>query len=440
MLHIARVYVLGILILAGTACTDAESRLLEQDENRGAYFSLVTKDSVTRFYNRLADDQVQFVATAHPVPRALMSARLFPLSGERLVMVELHSGSPSALPGELERFGNFAVISASYDSDLHMVAGMPTLYGEQLAARERSFTATGQSLVGFTGVDEDFSDSPRLLSAPAINSDTLVKDLRQLSGDLPVTLNGKELRIRERRLDENKAHARTWLRQQYEALGFTVAELPYQGRSFGTNANFVAEKVGRDTSRVLIVSSHLDSVGNAGADDNGSGTISALAMARALKDTPLKYNLRIVAFDEEELGLVGSEAYAQALAGSGEIDQVVGVINMEMTGYNARGDGSFHIIDCHENTSEQLSRIFKAVAGRDQALKLKPVAACTSRSDHASFWREGKPAVVLSENFFGGDSNPCYHKKCDQVSGVNFDYMARLTTLLTRVALELLTR
>ena len=124
-----------------------------------------------------------------------MSARLFPLSGERLVMVELHSGSPSALPGELERFGNFAVISASYDSDLHMVAGMPTLYGEQLAARERSFTATGQSLVGFTGVDEDFSDSPRLLSAPAINSDTLVKDLRQLSGDLPVTLNGKELRL-----------------------------------------------------------------------------------------------------------------------------------------------------------------------------------------------------------------------------------------------------
>ena len=114
---------------------------------------------------------------------------------------------------------------------------------------------------------------------------------------------------------------------------------------------------------MLIVSSHLDSVGNAGADDNGSGTISALAMARALKDTPLKYNLRIVAFDEEELGLVGSEAYAQALAGSGEIDQVVGVINMEMTGYNARGDGSFHIIDCHENTSEQLSRSTTAEAG-----------------------------------------------------------------------------
>ena len=439
MLHNARVCLLGIL-LAGTACTDADYRLRGHDEPRGAYFSLVTKGSVARFYNRLADNQLQFVATSQPVQGALKSSRLFPATDERLVMVELHSGSPAVLPGELDRFGNFAVISASYDADLHMVAGVPTLYGEELAARERTSPAVDKSLMEFTVTEQEFAGSPELASSLVIKPDVLVTELRQLSGDLPVSLNGKELRISERRLDENKAHARAWLRQQYEALGFTVAEVPYQGRSFGTNANFVAEKAGSDTSRVLIVSSHLDSVGNAGADDNGSGTISALAMARALKDASLKYNLRIVAFDEEELGLVGSEAYAQSLADSGEINRVVGVINMEMTGYNARGDGSFHVMDCNENSSEQLSRVFKNVAARDPELKLKPVAACTSRSDHASFWRAGKPAVVLSENFFGGDANPCYHKNCDKVSGVNFDYMARLTTLLTRVSLELLTR
>ena len=438
MLQNARVCLLGIL-LAGTACTDADYRLQGHGETGGAYFSLVTKGTVPRFYNRLADHQLQFVSTSQPVPGALKSSHLFPKENERLVMVELHSGSPTVLPGELERFGDFAVISASYDADLHMIAGLPTLYGEELAARERTSPSAGSSLVELTAFELEFADSPVLASAPIIKSDVLVTELRQLSGDLPVSINGKELRISERRLDENKAHARAWLRQQYEALGFTVAEVPYQGRSFGTNANFVAEKAGRDASRVLIVSSHLDSVGNAGADDNGSGTISALAMARALKDAPLKYNLRIVAFDEEELGLVGSQAYAQSLVDSGEIDQVVGVINMEMTGYNARGDGSFHIIDCNENTSEQLSRVFKTVAARDPELKLKPVSACTSRSDHASFWRAGRPAVVLSENFFGGDSNPCYHKKCDKVSGVNFDYMTRLTTLLTRVSLELLT-
>jgi hypothetical protein len=247
-----------------------------------------------------------------------------------------------------------------------MVAGVPTLYGEELATRERTAPAAGKGLMEFAAMEQEFAGSPELASGLVIKPDVLVTELRQLSGDLPVNINGKELRISERRLDENKANARAWLRQQYEALGFTVAELPYQGRSFGTNANFVAEKAGSDTSRVLIVSSHLDSVGNAGADDNGSGTISALAMARALKDAPLKYNLRIVAFDEEELGLVGSEAYAQSLVDSGEISRVAGVINMEMTGYNARGDGFQKIaIVRHKDdrTGEALEKTFKPVDG-----------------------------------------------------------------------------
>ena len=136
--------------------------------------------------------------------------------------------------------------------------------------------------------------------------------------------------------------------------------------------------------------------------------------------------------------MVGSAAYAQQLRDEGQLDGLIGNINMEMTGYNSANDGAFHIIDCNENTSAELSKKFREVAERDQDLRLRFVSACTNRSDHASFWRFDKPAVVLSQNFFGGDGNPCYHKKCDKVDRMNFDYMTRMTSLLARVTQELL--
>ena len=60
-------------------------------------------------------------------------------------------------------------------------------------------------------------------------------------------------------------------------------------------------------------------------------------------------------------------------------------------------------------------------------LPLSVVKTCTDRSDHASFWRHKLPAVVISENFFGGDGDPCYHAKCDVMDDrLNYDYMRNI--------------
>jgi len=409
------------------------SQALQQQ--RTAYFSWTPKGATAQFYNRLANAEGQLVATAVPVAGAWSSQKLTAQPGERLIMVELHAGAPLRLPGELARMGGFAVLSEPYGEDLHMINGQNTLYGEELGVKLHTAPVAKEEPVLW-----------RELTAPSVRPSTITIDrgflethVRQLSGDLPVTIAGRQVVIAERRMDASKEAARTYLRQEYEALGFTVTERAYRGGwGFGTHVNFVAEKVGQDASRFLLISSHLDSVGNAGADDNGAGTISALAVARALKDQDLKYTLRILAFDEEEIGMVGSAAYAQQLQGEGQLDHMIGDLNMEMTGYNAADDGAFHIIDCNENSSAELSKKFRDVAERDTDLRLKFVSACTNRSDHASFWRFNKPAVVFSQNFFGGDGNPCYHKKCDKVDRMNFDYMARMTSLLARVTQELL--
>jgi hypothetical protein len=426
-------------ILAFSLILGSINQSLAGDAGPGIYFSLVKKGSVNRYLNRLADDSFHFVATKNPVPAAVASAILFPNSGEQLVVAEIHRDTPTRLRGELRRFGNFAVLSLPYSTDLHLIDDQQTVYGEAVSEQEEESPASQGTTVRVSSFD--FAAS-RDFKAPSVVIDQayLLDRLRTFSGEQKAVVGGREVLIRERRQGDMKQYARDWLRQEYEALGYTVREESYDGLSFTGSANFVAEKVGEDPGRVLVLSSHLDSVGNAGADDNASGTIAALAIAKALKDLPLKVTLRVVAFDEEEIGLVGSRAYVSSLRSRGELAQLIGAINLEMLAYQSRDDGAFHVIDCEENESDRLAQVFRQIAAADGELGLRPERACTNRSDHASFWRAGIPAVVVSENFFGGDGNPCYHRSCDQFNRINISYLTRMTSLVARAVATLTSR
>jgi hypothetical protein len=223
----------------------------------------------------------------------------------------------------------------------------------------------------------------------------------------------------DRRSTENLDSARAFLRSQYEQIGFLVSEQP-----FGNGKNFIAEKKGTtNPEKVLILSSHIDSVRCAGANDNGTGTIGLLSVAKELSKQNYPYTIRILGFDKEEIGLVGSDAYVATIS---DKKNIIGNINFEMMGVNQRQDGSFHVIDCQKSHSLHLSQAVRTAIS-NLALPLTIVKACTDRSDHASFWRHGLPAVVISENFFGGDADPCYHAKCDIVDNrLNFNYMKNI--------------
>lgn len=212
---------------------------------------------------------------------------------------------------------------------------------------------------------------------------------------------------------------REFLKQEYEKIGFTVSFQP-----FGSGVNFIAEKAGSVTpQKVLVLSSHIDSVGNAGANDNGTGTIGLLTVAQELAKSNYSSTIRVLGFDREEQGLIGSDAYTATLT---DKQNIIGNINFEMMGVNARRDGAFHVIDCDRKESMFLSGAIKNSINT-LGLPLSVVKTCTDRSDHASFWRRKIPAVVISENFFGGDADPCYHARCDVVDErLNYDYMSNI--------------
>ena len=224
--------------------------------------------------------------------------------------------------------------------------------------------------------------------------------------------------IAERNKKENLDLTRSFLAEEYKKIGFTVTT-----HHFGSGVNFVAEKLGSTTpEKVLILSSHIDSVKCRGANDNGTGTIGLLTVAKELAKKNYGSTIRVLGFDKEEVGLVGSDAYASSL----KSQDIIGNINFEMMGVNARNDGAFHVIDCNRTESLFLSQEIKNSIS-SLGLPLSVVKSCTDRSDHASFWRNKIPAVVISENFFGGDADPCYHAKCDVMDDrLNYDYMRNI--------------
>ena len=237
--------------------------------------------------------------------------------------------------------------------------------------------------------------------------------------------------LTDRRSPENLAITRDFLKSEYEKLGFEVSYQP-----FGGGTNFIAEKKGMtQPEKVLVLSSHIDTVRCKGANDNGTGTIGLLTVSQILARQNYPFTIRILGFDKEEIGLVGSDAYVASLT---DKKNIIGNINFEMMGVNSRQDGSFHVIDCQKTSSMVLSDSIKASIA-SLGLPLTVVKACTDRSDHASFWRHNLPAVVISENFFGGDADPCYHAKCDIVDErLNYNYMGNILEAVLSASEKLL--
>lgn len=68
-----------------------------------------------------------------------------------------------------------------------------------------------------------------------------------------------------------------------------------------------------------MISAHYDSRGSFGStrapggDDDGSGTVGVLSIARTIKAKGIKFlsNVELVLFAGEEQGLLGSKAYAR---------------------------------------------------------------------------------------------------------------------------------
>lgn len=269
---------------------------------------------------------------------------------------------------------------------------------------------------------------------------TLAYELAGLTGARPVTAAGSLYTIATRHSYQTGAisMATRYAYEQLAATGLAVRFHDYMYNGYALR-NVVAEEAGViEPDEIYLITAHLDNMPPGplapGADDNASGSAAVLIAARLLAPRHFAHTVRFVLFTGEEQGLRGSAAYAAYCKGLGE--DIAGVINLDMIGYNT-GSPVFDLYarsgtSAGAAESRQLADLFSETVSV-YGLNLIPcridsdVYPLRGGSDQWSFLNLGYPAILVIEDYAGGDFTPYYHTASDTLSTLDLEYEADLT-------------
>jgi Iap family predicted aminopeptidase len=229
---------------------------------------------------------------------------------------------------------------------------------------------------------------------------------------------------------ENGTEIRKWMKDQPGLLSMIEmhnVSKPIKARNVVATLKGSSSKLRNEK---IIIGGHLDSWDLAtGAIDNGIGSFSVLDVARTFSALGLssKRTIEFVAFMGEEEGLLGSKAYVERAKKEGDLDQIVYMINLDMTnnvnGFN--GGGRDEMLPILKSIGDQI----KAIDG-DFANLVENSPGL--HSDNQTFLMEGIPAAdplgKLTRSVLD-----CYHANCDDFSLVNKKEMentVKYTTML----------
>jgi len=187
-------------------------------------------------------------------------------------------------------------------------------------------------------------------------------------------------------------------------------------------------------NEVIIISAHYDHVGIEGeeiyngADDNGSGTCTLLAVAEALKEHgPMRRSVMLMWVSGEEKGLLGSKAWAME-PWLPEGVKAVCNINIDMVGRNDPGQLHITPTDEHEKYNG-LTRLAESLSPSEGFAELGSADQYYSRSDHAMF----EEHMGLPVCFLFSDVHEDYHKPTDTPDKVDYDKVRRVSRLVLKM-------
>ncbi len=280
------------------------------------------------------------------------------------------------------------------------------------------------------------------------DSARIMEELRVLSHD---TLEGRQTGTR------GGLMAQEFIQREFQAAGLeappagALQPFEFRGRRDTTQVTRGANIAGFVTGRepelgAIVVTAHFDHLGIRaprpgtqaetegdsiynGADDNASGTVAVMALARYFVQNPPRHTMVFAAVDAEEMGIRGSQAFVDA----GWPETIVLNVNLDMV---ARSDsllfaaGPFHY--------PQLRPILEGVEGRPPVVLrfghdqpgVEGVQNWTGSSDHRAFHAKGIPFV-----YFGVEDHPDYHLPSDEFDKVDpAFFLNALRTVLAAVS------
>lgn len=218
---------------------------------------------------------------------------------------------------------------------------------------------------------------------------------------------------------------------------------------------------GSNNSKTVVVGAHYDVCDNQeGADDNASGTVGLLELARLLKDKKINYRIEMVAYTLEEppyfrTDKMGSYIHAKSLMDNKT--DVFGMLCLEMIAYfdDAKksqdypigilswfyGNKGNYITLVNKFGKGKFARKFNKGFKKQKLIRTKKFVAPKSLpgidfSDHLNYWKFGISSLMITDTAFYRNKN--YHEKTDRMETLNISKMAQVidSTLETLINLK----
>ncbi|MCU0373249.1 MAG: M28 family peptidase [Ignavibacteria bacterium] len=256
-----------------------------------------------------------------------------------------------------------------------------------------------------------------------VTSESINNFNKELTGEVPVLVGGNTVRIYSRKYNSPmNPVAAQYIYEKLQSYGLNTR---YQYNN-STCVNVIAKKTGtKYPNKYFIICAHYDNYCPTppdtvpGADDNASGVCAVLESARLLANMQFDYTVCFMAFDEEEIGLYGSKAYADTAYFRG--DSIMGVLNLDMISYDGNNDSKFSAIVNPQSVDLADDFIAANLLYNIGLVPVKSVNGSSQGSDHWYFWQRGYKA------FFGieDDFNPYYHTVNDKFAAINQPYFTK---------------
>ena len=191
-----------------------------------------------------------------------------------------------------------------------------------------------------------------------------------------------------------------------------VAATVSAGEQVSPSRNVIADMDGAASGdRTVIIGAHYDTVPDTqGASDNGSGISTVLTIADHIAERDYPFDVRIILFGAEEVGLFGSRYYADNMSQQ-EIDNTIAMLNFDAfgsgTALGVAGDGE--LVDRALRIGDNLGLIlFHQGNQRGWA------------SDHTPFSEAGIPVMWMVSNDLSRINSPA-----DDIRHVNPELLGR---------------
>ena len=290
---------------------------------------------------------------------------------------------------------------------------------------------------GLNDLDKRLDEADKIPAVDGAGTGPIKKDLpvffcrREFANQLLEQSLATDLRSLEDQLDELRPASQ-------ELDGVRVVASASLDPVRAKNVLALIEGEGPLAEETLILGAHYDHVGmggsgslapwtreiHNGADDNASGVVALLEIARRLAAHPERPQRRIlfIAFTAEEIGLLGSQHYTREPRYP--LSQTVAMLNLDMVG--RLGNQALTIQGLE--TAAEFEAWFTPIAAENQ-LKYREKAGGNGPSDHASFYEYQIPVM----HFFSGLHRD-YHRPTDDVEKIDLAGIQQITDVVSDLA------